>query len=286
MPCWLACVPRTMLPPPITRPMSTPSPCSDWISSVSRSTTGGEMPKPCSPASASPESFSTTRLYFRSSAVITRRSLAQLVADEAAHHHVLARLRRGFLHQLADRLLARRVLHEDLVHERLLLVEPAQLTLDDLLVHVLRLALLPDLLQVHGALALHHLGRDLFRRDGQRVHRSDMHGEVAGELLERLIARYEVRLALHLDQHAEAAVRVDIAADRALARLPLCALRSLRRTLRAQQVDRRLNVAVRLFQRLLALHHPRTRPLAELLHLSRTDRRRHVPSPYGSDPPG
>src|SRR5690606_8243434 len=246
MPSWLACVPRTMLPPPITRPMSTPSSCNDWISSVSRSTTGGEMPKPCSPASASPLSFRTTRPYFSSDAVMGGRSLAQLETNEPPDHDLLARLRGYFVDQLTDRLLAGRVLDEHLVEQRRLLEELAQLTLDDLLVQVRRLALLLHLLEIDRLLALDDVRRDLLRRQRQRVHGRDVHRKVARELLERLVARDEVRLALHLDQHAQLAVRVDVAADHTLARLTLRSLRRLRRTARTQQIDRGLHVAVRL----------------------------------------
>src|SRR5688572_18470752 len=110
MPCSLAFVPRTMLPPPITSPTSAPISCSDWISSVSRSTTGGEMPKPCSPARASPLSLSTMRRYFRSAPFMTGRSLAQHVTSEPAHHDVFARLPRYFRDQLLHSLIG--ILHE------------------------------------------------------------------------------------------------------------------------------------------------------------------------------
>src|SRR5690606_21617431 len=75
-------------------------------------------------------------------------SLAERVAYEPAYHDVLARLGRGLLHQLAHRLLAGRVLHEDLVHQRAFLVELLDLALDDLVPHRLRLALVLHLLTV------------------------------------------------------------------------------------------------------------------------------------------
>src|SRR5688572_9846495 len=117
MPSALACVPRRMLPPPITTPISAPISCSDWISSVNRSTTFGEMPNPCSPARASPLSFSTTRRYFSVSCARTPL-LAELEAGEAPDHDVLAGFRRRFLDQLLDRLLAILCPHEHLLQQR------------------------------------------------------------------------------------------------------------------------------------------------------------------------
>src|SRR5688572_5665242 len=199
MPSALACVPRRMLPPPITTPISAPSPCSDWISSVNRSTTFGEMPKPCSPASASPLSFSTTRRYFSVSCSRTSVScsrtplLPELEASEAADDDILAGLCRRFLDQLLDRLLAIFRSHEHLIEQRVVLIETPQLTLHDLLVHVRRLAFVAYLLQVDRALALDDVLRYARRIERERIRRGNMHGQITCEPLEHLIARDEIR---------------------------------------------------------------------------------------------
>src|SRR5688572_2054237 len=274
MPSALACVPRKMLPPPITTPISAPSLCSDWISSVNRSTTLGEMPKPCSPARASPLSFSTTRRYFSVSGSRTPL-LAELKAGEAADDDVLASLRGRFLDQLLDRLLAVLRAHEHLIQQRVVLIEAAQLTLHDLVVHVRRLAFGAYLLQVDGTLALDNVLRQARRVERERIRRRNVHRQIARQPLEHFVARDEIGLALNFHQHADLATHVHVTADRAFARLPLAPLRRLRRSARTQQIDRCFYVSVRFLERFLALHHPRPRALAQLLHLCRTDR--HLP---------
>src|SRR5688500_17094470 len=137
IPCALAAVPRTMLPPPITSPSATPISCTARISSVSRCTTGGLMPKPCSPASASPLILSSTRRYLTAgapSAAAGERGasaapgcapsatlLAQREAGEPANLDLLAGLGGDLGDQLPHRLV--RVLDERLLQQRLLAVE-------------------------------------------------------------------------------------------------------------------------------------------------------------------
>ena len=66
-------------------------------------------------------------------------------------------------------------------------------------------------------LAASDVGRD--RLDGRVRGRQagDLHGEVADELLEVVVAGHEVRLAVDLDEHAQAAAGVDVGGDLALA---------------------------------------------------------------------
>src|SRR5580700_8659868 len=68
--------PRKMLPPPITRQISTPSACTDWISLAMRPTISGSRPYSRAPISASPDSFKRTRRYLRSADM--RPSLTRL----------------------------------------------------------------------------------------------------------------------------------------------------------------------------------------------------------------
>src|SRR5690606_17080424 len=143
---------------------------------------------------------------------------------------------------------------------------------DDLVPHRLRLALVLHLLAVHRALALDQAGRYIALVHSHRRHRRNVHRQVTTELDEGIVPRDEVRLAVHLDHHGDLVVRVQVRADHALARLALRTLRRLRRTTRTQHVDGRLHVAVRLFQRLLALHHPGAGTLAKLLHHSSRNR--------------
>ena len=63
MPCVASWPPRTILPPPITSPSPAPSAVTCWISPASRSIVAKSMPKPLSPASASPLILRRTRGY-------------------------------------------------------------------------------------------------------------------------------------------------------------------------------------------------------------------------------
>ena len=110
------------------------------ISSANRLTARSRTRIPCSPARASPESFSRTRGYFRALAHRWRSVIpGRAGSGRTAAPDVLARLRRHLLHEIADRLL--RLAHPRLVHERDVLVERLDLSLDDLVDHVLGLAL-------------------------------------------------------------------------------------------------------------------------------------------------
>src|SRR5512134_1486611 len=118
--------PRTMLPPPMTRPSETPISARPRISSVIWSTTRGSMPKPRSPASASPEILRRTRRYRSSEGRFMRLgSLADLETREPGHFDLLAGLRGHLGDELLDRLV--RVLHEGLREKCVLLEELLEL---------------------------------------------------------------------------------------------------------------------------------------------------------------
>src|SRR5205085_11001704 len=89
--------------------------------------------------------------------------------------------------------------------------------------------------------------------------------DLARERLEVFIARDEVRLAVDLEEHADAAGAVDVRDDRALGRLAAGLLGRLRETLRAQIVDRLVHVAGDFGQRLLAVRHAGAGALAQVL---------------------
>src|SRR3954453_4395058 len=133
MPVFDSSDPRTMLPPPITSPTDAPVSITATTSSARRLTVSKSYPMPFSPARASPESLSRTRGYFRS-ATRAASLFAELITHEAADLDVLARLRRGLLHEVADRLAA--VAYPFLVHEGDVLIEGLNFSLDDLLDHV------------------------------------------------------------------------------------------------------------------------------------------------------
>ena len=92
----------------------------------------------------------------------------------------------------------------------------------------------------------------------------DLDGEVPDELLELLRARHEVGLAVDLDEHADAAARVDVAGDQALAGLPVGLLGRGGDAALAQEQDGLVDVPARLLQGALAVHEACARLLAQL----------------------
>ena len=106
------------------------------------------------------------------------------------------------------------------------------------------------------------------------VHSSE---DALGEGLELLVVGH--RLGLATDADDRAGLVVDDEADQALGRLPPGALAGGRHPALAQERPRGLDVAARLLERALAVHHPRARAVAELLHQGCTDRRAHWESP-------
>jgi hypothetical protein len=82
---------------------------------------------------------------------------------------------------------------------------------------------------------------------------------------ELVVVRHRLCLAADSDQRAPAPVVRQPVADLTLARLAARALRRLRHPLLAQESDGGLEVAVRLLEGALAVHHPRAGLVAELL---------------------
>ncbi len=84
---------------------------------------------------------------------------------------------------------------------------------------------------------------------------------------EVLVRGDEVGVAVDLDQHADLRARVDVGLHGALGGDALAEVLDLLALLHAQDLDRLLDVAGGLGERLLAVHHPRARALAQGLHV-------------------
>src|SRR5438128_2965183 len=219
-----------MLPPPMTTATCT-LPCSVRMAVTSRSSTAmrlrtsGSMPYPRVPASASPESFRTMRLYAgrppAPSAATRSARLADLEAREALDHDALAGLGGGCGDEILDLGLPRRVLDERLLEQARLGKELLELAFDDLVEDLLRLLLVGHLLAVDLALLLEHVAGDVLARDVGGVARRHLHREVLHELLEGIGPRDEVTLAVDLDDHAELGAGVNVRADDPLLRLAM-----------------------------------------------------------------
>src|SRR5829696_3235924 len=202
---------------------------------------------------------------------MVRRSpiLPEREPDEAADLDVLADRRDLLGHELVDGplLVTERLLEEHDVLEPLL-----ELALDDLLA---------DLggLRRDGLIGgqLGPLGRELFRRDRIHAHPArrearDLDREVPDKLLELLRPGDEVRLAIDLDEHADAAAGVDVAGDEAFAGLSTGLLGRCGETPLAQQRDRLVDVAAGLLEGTLAVHHAGAGALAKVPDRVRGDR--------------
>src|SRR3954451_11434879 len=98
-----------------------------------------------------------------------------------------------------------------------------------------------------------------------------MDRDLAGELLELVAARHEVRLALDLDEHPHLARGVEVGRHDALAGGPPAPLRGGGLSLDPEDLPRAIDVPLRLGQSGLAIHDPCARALAERLHIARLD---------------
>src|SRR5690606_14494690 len=152
-----------------------------------------------------------------------------------------------------------------LVDEHVLLVEAAELALDDLVDDVGRLARVLHLRAVDSALLLEHVGRHVFAAGPRGVGRGHLQGDLLQERLEVLGARDEVGLAVEFDEHADLAPGVDVGANQSFTGGAAGLLRRLRQATLAENRDGIVEVAIGLLERSLALHHAGTGQIAELL---------------------
>src|SRR5215218_4374251 len=204
--------------------------------------------------------------------------LPYLEAREAGDPDVLAGLRRDLDAQVRDRLPLVALLVEVLLVEQSDLRCPlADLSIDDLLDHVLRLAVRPRPLLEDGALPRNVLLGNVLEGDVLGVHRGDVDRDLASELLEILVAGHEVGLAEHLDERALAPVGVDVGGDHALPGAAAPALRRRGRALLAKDLDRLPLVALGLLEGVLHVHHRGAGALPERLHLGRAHRHQESP---------
>src|SRR5215213_2107397 len=265
-----------MLPAPTTTQISTPRACTCAIWRAIAWIRSGSAPYSWLPSSASPDSLMRTRWNAGTApagcpagadaATAGSGSVANGEPREAADHDVLARLggERGtdLLDRAAFVLLAVDV---RLLEQHDLLEPGVDLALDDVRADVVRLV--GELLLGDARLALDLFARNAIHVDRDRRRGGDVQREVPREADEVLVASDEVRLAVDLDEHADLAVGVDVGLDGALGGRALAALLGLRGALHPQRLDRLLDVAVRLDEGLLALHHPCAGALAQGLHV-------------------
>src|SRR6266545_323356 len=171
-----------------------------------------------------------------------RRSLAHREPREAAYDDVLARLGREVAAQLLDRLaLVLVAVDMDLVEQHDLAEPALELALDDPRADVL--GLVGGLLLEHPRLGVADVLGHLVLADPAGLRRGgDVQRDVLGEGDEVGVGGDEVGVAVDLDEHADLAVGVDVALDRALGGLAVGELAELVAHLDAQDLGRVLGV--------------------------------------------
>src|SRR5215831_1896203 len=104
MPFFDSWEPRTMLPPPMTRPTLTPMSATSFTPSQNLLTRSKSKTSPLSPASASPDSLRRTRLYATAVVATGGLLLAHLEAREPTHRQRRPAFLAPLGHELANRL--------------------------------------------------------------------------------------------------------------------------------------------------------------------------------------
>src|SRR5579871_3368004 len=249
-----------MLPPPTTIATETPARLTSAICSAMMRVVLTSTPVP-SPANASPDIFSRTRENRGRAGV---RSLTKRVPRKAPHANSLAERADRAIHHVADAHGV--VLDEGLIEQTVLLEPLIQLPLDDLFGDLGRLS------RGYAGAELRAQTIDDVARNGlavqiSRRHRGDVHGQVARKLSKLRVVRHEVRFAVELDQHADLAAGVDVAADQSLVGGALGFLRRLGGAAFEEERLGALDVAAGVEQRLPAIHHRRAGLFAQRLDL-------------------
>src|SRR5712691_4158282 len=196
------------------------------------------------------------------------RCAASLFADLEAHEtpdgNVFAQFRDRLRDHLADR--DALVLDVVLFIEAVLLVELFHFSADDFFNNVLWLAGGQRLCAIDLALLLEHLWRHFLAPHVARIERGHVHRNVVAQLLERFRARDKIRLAVQLDQYANFAARVNVAANESFGRFAHGFLRGRGLPFLSQDGDRFLYVPARFHERGAAVAETSVGPLAQFFH--------------------
>jgi hypothetical protein len=90
----------------------------------------------------------------------------------------------------------------------------------------------------------------------------NLHRDVFHQLLELLVARNEVCLAIDLKEHTDTATGMDVRRDKSLTRISTGLLRGGGKASLTKCQYGLLNITAALFERALAIHHSSARALA------------------------
>jgi len=179
-----------------------------------------------------------------------REWLADQVPNETTNDNVLAQFCNLRIQQVANCYIG--ILDETLLEQANCAVEFLEFALDNLVRYVCRLALYLRL--VDFALRFDQVARDISAADVEGVRGGDMQRDVFYELSEIFVSRYEIGFAIHLHEHTDFTLQMDVGGDDSL----LCRtggfFRGARDAFGAQDRFSFLQIAAALDESTLAIH--------------------------------
>src|SRR5882757_1116670 len=179
-----------------------------------------------------------------------RQRLADEVPDEATNDDVLAQFGNLGIQQVANCHIG--IFDEALLEQANRAIEFLEFAVDNFVRDLRRFAL--HLCLVDFAFRFGQVARNIGAADVERVRGGDMQRDVFHELPEILVPRYEISLAIHLYEHTNLALQMNVGGDDSL----LCRTRGLFRgggdALRAQDRVGLVQVAAALDESTLAIH--------------------------------
>src|SRR5882757_7053097 len=180
-----------------------------------------------------------------------RQRLADEVPDEATNDDVLAQFGNLGIQQVANCHIG--IFDEALLEQANRAIEFLEFAVDNFVRDLRRFAL--HLCLVDFAFRLDEVARNIGAADVERVRGGDMQRDVFHELPEILVPRYEISLAIHLYEHTDLALKVNVGSNDTFLRRARSFVARARDPFRAQNRLRFLQIAARFLQRAFAIHH-------------------------------
>src|ERR1700730_14486854 len=176
---------------------------------------------------------------------------ANCISSEGANNDVFAKLGNLRGYQIFDRLI--RVLDKGLIQETNAAVKFVELTVDDFLDNILRLAF--DLRAVDLTLFFDQLRRHLLTAYVRRMRRRDMQRQIFNKLTKIFVLGDKIGFAIHFNQHTNSSLQMDIGSNETV----LCGtagfLRRARNAFLAENLLCFFEVSAGFDERLLTIHH-------------------------------
>src|SRR6516165_1665351 len=191
-----------------------------------------------------------------------RQGLTDEIANEATNNDVFPEFGNLGIQQVANRHIG--ILDEALLEETNTAVEFLEFAVHDFVRNVRRLALYLCLVDV--AFCLDQIARHIGTVDVERMRGGDMQGDILHELSEILVSRHEISLAIHLYEHTNLALKMNVGGDDALFCCTCSLFRGTGDAFRAQNRFGLFQVATALDESPLAIHKSGVGLFTELLN--------------------